>query len=156
MTKEPNFAEMKGYAVLMMNYIHENRSEDARQFSYQWPIETMNVLSLPALVVNGTSAIVWRRDVPHHLLRKDDQTKPWCDDDWAFIAMSRTDREERDERQRLVYPGVIERWSVVEIFENWQDAVREVVSNALFHVVSQPLLDRLRSHDNPPPRSIDS
>lgn len=155
MTKEPNFAEMKGYAVLMMNYIHENRSEDAKEFSYQWPVETMNVLSLPAMVVNGTSAIVWRRDVPEHLLRKEDQTKPWCDDDWALIVMSRTDREEQDERQRLVYPGVVERWSVVQIFEDWHDAVREVVGNALIHVVSQPLLDMIRK-DPPPSQSTQS
>ena len=89
---------MKGYAVLMMNYIHENRGETAKHFSYQWLVETMNVLSLPAMLVSGTSAIVWRRDVPRHLLRKEDQTKPWCDDDWAFIVVTRTDREERDER----------------------------------------------------------
>jgi len=150
MTKERSFADMKGLAVIMMNYVHEKRSENAKQFSYQWPVETMNVLSLPAMVVNGTSAIVWRRDVPRHLLRKEDQSKPWCDDDWALIVMSKTDSKERDERQRLVYPGVIERWCVIEIFADWHDAVREVIGNALGHVVSQPLLELIRRNPASP------
>jgi hypothetical protein len=143
-TTQPDFAEMKGYAVLLMNYLHENRSEQARQFSYQWPVETMNVLSLPALIINGTSGLVWRRDVSAHLLRKEDQNKRWSDDDWAIICVTKSEREERDERQRLIYPGVVEKWIVIEVFAEWQDAVREAVGNALSHVVTQPLLERLR------------
>lgn len=144
MTSEPNFTEMKGYAVLVMNYLHENRSENAKDFSYQWPIETMNVLSWPALLINGTSGVVWRRDVPKSLLRKEDQDKAWSDDDWAMICVSRSEREERDERQRLIYPGVVEKWTVVQVFADWRDAIHEAVGNALTHVVTQPLLESLR------------
>ncbi|MEY2565242.1 MAG: hypothetical protein QOH88_3435 [Verrucomicrobiota bacterium] len=104
----------------------------------------MQVLSLPGLAVNGTSGIVWRRDVPSHLLRKKDQTKAWSNDDWAFIYVTKREREERDERQRLIYSGVIEKWLVVEVFAEWHGAIREAVGNALSHVVTQPLLERLR------------
>jgi hypothetical protein len=149
MTTDPSFAEMKGRAVLLMNYLQENRT-DAGGVPFQWPIETGHVLSLPALVVNGTSALVWRRNVPANLLRKEDRAVPWTDDDWAFLSMTRVDEEERDERQRLVYPGVIERWRVVEIFADWQSAVHGVVMNALCHAVTEPLLEGVRKKTEPP------
>ncbi|MEY2510122.1 MAG: hypothetical protein QOE26_885 [Verrucomicrobiota bacterium] len=152
MTAQPNFAELKGYTVLLMNYLHENRPETAKNLSYQWPVETMNVLSLPALMINTTSGVVWRRDVPNHLLRKEDRIKPWSNDDWAFIVVTKSEREERDERQRLIYPGVVEKWIVIEVFAEWQDAVREAVGNALSHVVTQPLLDGLRNIKDKPSR----
>jgi hypothetical protein len=90
-----------------MNYLHENRPQTARELSYQWPNRDNECLK-PAGACDQRDlwcGLATRRAQPP-AAKREDQTKAWSNDDWAFIVVTKSGREERDERQRLIYPGI--------------------------------------------------
>ena len=120
---------------------------ETQAFTFLYDVHTETVAGMRAMVVkyqDFAAALFWRQDVPVYLLRKEDQTKPWSLDDWAFLCTIKVEEQEPEERQRLIYPGFVERYKVVEIFADWQEAVRQTVMRVYMHVVTEPLLRSLQ------------
>lgn len=104
-----------------------------RETGFQWPIEPINGMAMPGMLVNGTNALFWRQAVPCETLREADRQRPWNSDSWAYITTVIVKEEEEDARQRLIYPGFIERHKVISIYGDWEEAVSEIVMSALLH-----------------------
>ena len=117
-----------------MNFLRENSSDASlRETGFQWPIEPINGMAMPGMLVNGTNALFWRQGVTREELREADRQMRWDNDSsWAYMTTVLLKEEEKDARQRLIYPSVIERHKVTAVYGNWEDAVVEVVKAALF------------------------
>ena len=141
----PDFATLKDRAVLLVDFLRANASDESlRKTGFQWPVEPINVMAVPGMLVNGTNALFWRQAVPRETLREADRSMRWDSDSWAYITTVIVNEEEKDSHQRLIYPGLTERYKVTSVHGNWEEAVGEVVINALLHDLPEPLLAKLR------------
>jgi hypothetical protein len=150
----PDFARLKGRALLLIDFLRESASDASlRESGFQWPVEPISAMAMPGMLVNGTNALFWRQAVPRETLRAADRKIRWHSDSWAYITTVIIKGEEEDARQRLIYPGITEWHKVTSVHGNWEEAVGEVVINALLHGIPEPLLEKLRKVTKLPDRA---
>jgi hypothetical protein len=128
--EKPTFAEMKGHAVTVMNYLVKQPSPIPSEFPVQFPIELRNIHSYQTFLINGTSGIICKDGVARELVREQDAGKPHSEDAWAFILVNVVHDPQRTALQNLMFPKLAPYVHVVEVFLDWQEAVHHAVLHA--------------------------
>lgn len=140
----PNFADLKGVVVAMMNHLHERRSGPTTEMEFRFPVDPIRVGRASGLLINGTSALFWLQAIPKEALRPADQLRPWSDEDWAYLVADVDSKSEKGARQRLLYPSDDLYCEVIVVCSDQMAAIKEVVSHSYRVPLMQKFLGGLR------------
>ena len=86
--EQPSFAEMKGHAVTVMNFLAEQPDLRDKKLPLKFPIELRKIHGHQVFLINGASGLVCKQGVPKELIRTKDADKPHNEDAWAFILIT--------------------------------------------------------------------
>lgn len=123
----PSFAEMKGHAVSVMNFLSEQPDLRDKKLPLKFPIELRVIHSHHVFLINGSSGLIWKQGIPKSFVRAKDAEKPHNEDAWAFILVTVMRDPQKIGLQQLLFPQFSPYVQVVEIFVDWQDAVYNAV-----------------------------
>ncbi len=146
--EKPSFTDMKGHAVTVMNFWVKEPALPKAKIPVQFPVELKNIRGYQVFLINGTSGIICKENVPRELIREQDADKPHSADAWAFILVHIVQEPRKLALQKLLFPNSAPYVYAVEAFLDWQEAVDNAVMQASSYAWSKKIIADMDARQN--------